>query len=81
MSITDTQRSYLRAKFSVLTEVCPLDGHDPSTCPVHEVKEKSPEERLAWIDALDEEAAFHIYTYCRLCWEAKTYPHFPEHDE
>jgi len=80
MSITATQRSFLRAKFSILSEVCPLDGHDPSTCPVHEIKEMSPEERMAWIDELDEEAAFHIYTYCRLCWETKQYQPFSKEE-
>jgi len=76
MSITDSQRSFLRAKFSILSEVCPSDQHDPAVCPVHELKELSPEQRMAWIDALDEEAALKLYTYCRLCFETEKYPPF-----
>jgi len=53
-----------------------MEGEDPATCPVQDLKGMSPEERMAWLDSLSEEAALHVYTYCRLCWEAKQYHAF-----
>jgi len=68
---TGTHRSYLRAKFSVLSEICPLDRANPSNCPIHKVKKSSLEDRLVWLDGLSDDAVLNIYTYCRLCLEVK----------
>jgi len=69
--VTSSQRSYLRAKFSILSEDCPFDRGNPSVCPFHEIRNWSLKERMAWFDELSEEAILNIYTYCRLCLEVK----------
>ena len=68
---TCPQRSYLRAKFSILSEICPLDRGNPTTCPIYKVRKSSLKERLAWLDDLSEDTVLNIYTYCRLCLEVK----------
>jgi hypothetical protein len=69
--VANSQRSYLLAEFSILSEACPLDQSNPSTCPFHEIRNWSLKERMAWFDELSEEAIVNIHTYCRLCWEVK----------
>ena len=71
MSIADTQRGYLRAEFSILSEACSLDQGNPRDCPFHEIRERSQKERMAWFDGLSEEAILNIHTYCQLCFEVK----------
>ena len=68
--VIGNQRSYLRAKVSILSEVCPSEQGKPS-CPLHPLKKSIPEERIASFDKLSEEAISNIYTYCRLCLEVK----------
>jgi len=73
MSFSSSQKSYLRTEFSILSEACPLDQVNPSTCPLHEIRERYPKERMAWFDELSEEALLNIHTYCQLCWKRKTF--------
>ena len=69
--ISTSQRGYLRAEFSILADACPFDQGNPHDCPFHEVRNKSPQEILAWFDALTEEAILNIHTYCLLCLEVR----------
>jgi len=66
-----TERSYLRARFAILSEGCPFDDRIPSTCPFHKLRKRSLKKRIAWFDELSEEAFLNIYTYCRLCLEVR----------
>jgi len=68
---SDSQRSYLRAKFLFLCDDCPVQQGNPSDCPFHNVRGKSTEEKMAWFDRLDAEAILNIHTYCQLCFEVK----------
>jgi hypothetical protein len=70
--VSSSQKSFLRAKLLILSEACPLDQSNPSTCPFHEIKNWRLKERMAWFDKLSEDAILNINTYCRLCREAKT---------
>ena len=70
-SIAGGQRSYLRAKLSILPEVCPRDEENPRDCPLDAARKADIEKRMAWFDGLNEEAILNIYTYCRLCLESK----------
>jgi hypothetical protein len=66
--VSSSQRCFLRAKLSILSEGCPLDQNNPSTCPFHEIRNWSLKDRMTWFDGLGEEAILNINTYCRLCW-------------
>ena len=72
--VTSSQRSYQLADFSILSETCLFDQGNPSTCPMHEIRERSLKERLAWFDRLSEEARVNIHTYCQLCLESREHP-------
>jgi len=69
--VTCGQKSFLRAKISVLSELCPPDQCNPHACVLDTARKTSLEKRLAWFDALNDEALRDIYTYCRLCMEVK----------
>jgi hypothetical protein len=63
------KRSYLRAKLSVLPEICPHDEGRPCTCPLHAVRKTNVTKRMEWFDKLSDESVLNIYTFCRLCFE------------
>ena len=69
--VTSSQRSFLRARFLILSEDCFRDQGNPSTCPFLEILGKSQKEKTAWFDGLNEEAILNIHTYCQLCWNKK----------
>ena len=66
--VTESQRCFLKVKLSILSEACPLDQSNPSTCPFHEIRERSHEERMAWLAELSDEALLNVHTICNLCW-------------
>ena len=65
--VDNSQRSYQRARFAILSEGCPFDDDNPATCPMHEIRERSLKERMVWFDELSEKAFLAIDTHCRLC--------------
>jgi hypothetical protein len=71
MSITASQRSYLRTEFAILSDSCPVDQGDPLDCPFHGISGKSLNERLAWFDERSDEVILNIHAYCQMCLEVK----------
>ena len=71
LSVAGPETSYLRGKFLILCEACPLDPTNTRACPFHDIRKGALRERMAWFDGLSEEAILSIQTYCRLCMEAK----------
>jgi hypothetical protein len=67
--VAASQRQDLRDTGFVLSVCCPFDQGNPSSCPFHEMRERSREDRLAWFDEISEEASRSIHTYCQLCWK------------
>lgn len=70
--ITDSQRKHQKAELSlILSEDCPFDKNNPSTCVLHQIREKSLKKRMAWFDNLNEETIRQIHTSCQLCWKKR----------
>jgi hypothetical protein len=64
---TDAQRLEL----ALALPNCPYEETNPQACPLRDIRDKNLRERVAWLDAVSDEAIQNIYTFCRLCWKAK----------
>jgi len=69
--VTASERSWLRAELSILSEVCPLDQGNQSACPLHEIRNWNLKEKMGWFEELSDEAILNIHTYCQPCLEIK----------
>ena len=49
---------------------CPLGGN-PEDCPLHEVRQRSLEDRLTWLESKTDKEVLELYTYHINCLERK----------
>jgi len=70
--ITETKKKHQKAElFLILSEDCPFDKNNPSTCVLHQVRKKNQSKRMAWFDKLSEDAIRKFHTSCQLCWKKR----------
>ena len=63
--------SYLQAKHMLIAGDWPHDHVNPRSCPFHDIRYWSLEEKMEWVDDLGKQAVLNIYHYCRLCSELR----------
>ncbi len=50
---------------------CSLGGN-PKECPLHEIRQRSIEERIVWLDSKSEEEVEALFSYHLKCLDEKT---------
>ena len=68
---TSSQIVDLRAKVLSLTVACPHDQSNPRTCPLHEVRKISFQEKCGWIDELSEASMLDLLAFHQKCLAKK----------
>jgi hypothetical protein len=63
--------SQLRSHVISLTVLCPFDLSNPCHCPLHEIRRKSPIERLDWVDSLTADEVESLLLNHQKCLSAK----------
>ena len=67
--MSDSQRIAYQTRIFDLSENCPFDGSSPCTCPWHEIRNKSANERWEWVRALSDESLNSMLAFHKLCSE------------
>jgi len=61
------QRTEIRSALLELAPCCPFGHGNPSDCPLYEVRQLNPSQRLEWFDALDDEDLSYLAMYHHIC--------------
>jgi len=83
MSTTASQVNDLRAELLIASEICCLGQSILCACPFQEIRERSPTEKVGWLDSLSEEAILNLQARCPLCkerhmWQNQVHSHSDE---
>ena len=60
-----------RAELIGLLVACPFGQDNPSSCPLHSIRERPLPERVAWLDLLEEEEVLLLLENHRQCLGVK----------
>ena len=57
----------LRAELVNLAKACPVDQCNPEDCPLFTLRQMEVEERMRWVNALEEDDLVYLATYHHVC--------------
>jgi len=73
-STSHKTKSELAATLLELFESCPFDHRNPKDCPLFPLRKLKPSERLAWLNALNEDDLSYLASYHYICLATKAGP-------
>jgi len=57
----------LSANLLSLTKICPVSGNNPEDCPLHQLRQLKPQQRVQWIQALEASDLTYLLHYHHIC--------------
>jgi len=72
VATTNSQEVDLRARVLSLSVACPYDQGNPRTCPLHEFRKMSSDEKYGRINELSEMSVRDLLAFHQTCLEKKT---------
>ena len=65
------QRTEIRTALLELAPCCPFDHSNPPDCPLYDVRQLNPSQRLEWFNVLNDEDLTYLAIYHHVCLSIK----------